>query len=63
MWLLRKQRQLGGNKWSEIAREWLDWSGTSGGGRNELQIKNRFKCLIKKEGSGDSKEQIIDRII
>jgi hypothetical protein len=54
---------LGGNKWSEIAREWLDWSGTSGGGRNELQIKNRFKCLIKKEGSGDSKEQIIDRII
>lgn len=36
LWLLRKQRQLGGNKWSEIAREWLQWAGEDGGGRNEL---------------------------
>lgn len=39
MWLLQRQKELG-NKWSEIARDC--------GSRTEIQVKNRFKSLVKK---------------
>ena len=51
LWLLQKQKELGGNKWSKIAREWQEGRGGDQQARNELQIKNRFNCLIKKEES------------
>jgi hypothetical protein len=46
--LLTRWKELGGNKWSEIARLWLISEGNNQQ-RTELQIKNRFKALIKKE--------------
>ena len=66
--MLQKQRELGGNKWSKIAKDWQEMRGGQLT-RNELQIKNRFKCLIKKEEAsmgGDrkfGKAQIVDIII
>jgi len=41
LWLLEMQKKLGGNKWSEISRE--------SGVRSDIQIKNRFNCLVRRE--------------